>query len=487
MACNMQKNVLAIQNFHENNLPSLTRVHSLKKRLLVPAWWIEGLILHLGTKEPWFQSIAATRLGKTIAISSGVNLKNIIPLCSIWHEVISKSLRTSDDNDDRCLQIELNKFLTGTQDDLRNLCKQIESILASPFQLCEVKTSKKTKALQLSKNGYMSFIRRAQIEYNVDKITLHLTLSQSPQELCNPSEISSASPRFISINPVVIQCMGARSNKKLLNYLFLETFKQDATAHKNNWSSFYVENNSLASFHKDVLNSAPLLYDHGVLGWNNSAPNIKISEIKKQKLACVSTPPEKMSGGIYSWQLSAQTKEACELENTVGQKVFENQHGLLESHPDSTTLFPEPPADQLKLARAQKRVLPAHPVEKPKERVVKKTPTRPKEPNELIVSKKIREKPPTLFDDSSISAPLFKNQTPNPFSPALNVHKEHVEHTMTDNEFMICVSEFYESLKPIQKKVFERERRGMSTHQFRSYMMPILLRKKSLTPSSYQN
>lgn len=485
----MQKNVLAIQNFQESHVPSLMRVHSLKKRLLVPAWWVEGLIFHLGTKEAWFQSIAAAQLGKTIAVSNGVNLKNIVPLCSIWHEVISKSLCEST-KDDCSLQIELNKFLTGTQSEISNLCSQIESILASPLQLCEVKTSKKTKALQLSKNGFMSFVRRAQIEYNVDKITLHLTLSQSCQELCNPSELTSALPRFISINPVVIQSMGTRSNKKLLNYLFLETFKQDAIVNKNNGSSFYIENNSLASFHKEVLNSAPLLYDHGVLGWNNSAPNIKISELKKQKMTHDHITSDKMSGSIYFWQLSAQTRDACELESTISQKILENQNQneLLESQSesDSTTLFPEPPADQLKLARAQKRVYPRH-IERPKERSIKRAATRFKEPNELIITKKPKEKPPTLFDDISTSQTLFKSQVPNTFALTLNVHKEPAEPSMTDNEFMICVSEFYESLKPIQKKVFERERKGMSTNQFRSYMMPILLRKKAPAPTSYQN
>ena len=54
-----------------------------------------------------------------------------------------------------------------------------------------------------------------------------------------------------------------------------------------------------------------------------------------------------------------------------------------------------------------------------------------------------------------------------------------VKETLSDNDFIILVSEFYESLKPLQKKAFERERAGMNPEQFRVYMTPILKRKKS--------
>ena len=52
-----------------------------------------------------------------------------------------------------------------------------------------------------------------------------------------------------------------------------------------------------------------------------------------------------------------------------------------------------------------------------------------------------------------------------------------VKESLSDNDFIILVSEFYESLKPLQRKAFERERSGMNPEQFRLYMTPILKRK----------
>ena len=54
------------------------------------------------------------------------------------------------------------------------------------------------------------------------------------------------------------------------------------------------------------------------------------------------------------------------------------------------------------------------------------------------------------------------------------------KNVLSDDEFIILVSEFYESLKPLQKKAFERERACMTAEQFRAFMTPILKRKKTV-------
>ena len=48
----------------------------------------------------------------------------------------------------------------------------------------------------------------------------------------------------------------------------------------------------------------------------------------------------------------------------------------------------------------------------------------------------------------------------------------------TDDEFLMCVADFYESLTPLQQQAFERERRRMSPEQFRAYVTPALMRHK---------
>jgi hypothetical protein len=143
------------------------------------------------------------------------------------------------------------------------------------------------------------------------------------------------------------------------------------------------------------------------------------------------------------------------------------------------TLFPEPPPDQLNKIRKEK-ALKAEKIEKIEKKQDKKVIVTKKETIVKKASKKVTHQ--TLFDSSElvIAEDLSLDSVLNEGKKQIIKKKViSVKETLSDNDFIILVSEFYESLKPLQKKAFERERAGMNPEQFRVYMTPILKRKKS--------
>lgn len=471
----------------ESTLLSDSKIYALKKRLLAPAWWVEGILLSLGGKEAWFDSLIAKRLGKVITAPAKINAKNLVLMFGIWHEALSRIFTLENEN--LTLRFQINKYLSGTQKDVLDACKQLEELWATPYNLYEVKPAKKSKQLSLSKSGNYSFIQHAQIENDVDGIWLSMTLSHPIQTfyMSKKSNIHSTAfefkTSFISINPVVIQSMGRKASiKKILNYLFLEYSKQEGIEYNiNNWASFPIDTKNICSFHKEILLNVPSLYDHGVLGWNIAAPNIKLSELKSKLLEKAHNSLETQQNSIvYCWQMSEQAKEASELEQAISEKLMSFTHAkdleysdLVELPPKQEkrgTLFPEPPPDQLTLIRKEK-ALKAEKIEKKiepkKESVLKKS------------TKKIVAN--TLFDtENSKTDVQVKVEYNHEVKKRIVKKKElSVKESLSDNDFIILVSEFYESLKPLQRKAFERERAGMNPEQFRLYMTPILTRKKN--------
>ncbi|MES2615693.1 MAG: hypothetical protein V4591_09785, partial [Bdellovibrionota bacterium] len=461
----------------ENNLICDSRMYALKKRLLIPTWLLEGVLLVLGTKEPWFESIACSRLGKVFACPSNVNVKTLVPFFLVWHELVSKMFCLN--SKETTIKLQINKYISGTKKDIYEISKEIENIFSSPLKLFEIKPAKKSKTFSMSKTGSLNFIRHAQLENDVDGAWLTLNLTNSFQEICYPPELKNSihleSKNIVSISPIVIQSMGVRANlKKILNYLFLEFSKQESYSNNSNWNSFRIDCKKISHFHKDFLSTAPSFYDHGVLGWNNCAPNKKISDIKE-----MSKVPSHRHEIICSWQLSDQVKEAYEIENAISEKIMQQAGVCVETL--EASLFPEPPEDELKKAREERQFKKlvqekeqAAKVRNAEKKAVTKAESAPKRVRKKVVTQ-------TLFDDGIVvkkSPPIaVPKPAPIPSDSFCKVQNESIA-VVADNEFLVLVSEFYESLKPMQKRAFERDRKGMTREQFKAYMSSILQRKK---------
>jgi hypothetical protein len=215
--------VLATTPKQHISLISDSRIYALKRRLLAPTWWVEGILLSLGAKEVWFDSLIASKAGEFIVAPPQVTGKNISLMFAVWHEVLSQMFSATGET--LSFRFQINKYLSGTQKDILEECKQLEEIWATPMGLFEVKTSKKTKSLSLAKAGSLGLIHHAHIEQEVDGIWLSLSFSQSLQTFYSSQNkvFRSHSPRpsYVSINPVVIQSMGRRASiKKVINYLY---------------------------------------------------------------------------------------------------------------------------------------------------------------------------------------------------------------------------------------------------------------------------
>lgn len=479
----------------ETNLIAESKLYALKKRLLLPTWLLEGVLLVLGVKEPWFDSIACSRLGKIFACPSDLNVKSLVPFFLVWHDLVGRIFNL--ESKETTIKLQINKYISGTKKDIQEISKEIENIFSSPLKLFEIKPSKKAKAFSIVKKGSLNFIRHAQLENDVNGVWLTLNLTNCFQEICYPPELKNGahheSNNIVSISPIVIQSMGARANlKKILNYLFLEFSKQESYSNNSNWNSFRIDCKKIANFHKDFLSTAPAFYDHGVLGWNNCAPNKKISEIKEMNKHTGVKHPSHMREIICSWQLSEQVKEAYEIEHAISQKIMQRHdipyENKLNVNDSPSALFPEPPEDQLRKIREERRI---KKLQQEKEQAIKvrnaekkdilKTEVTPKKINKSVVTQ-------TLFDDGLLlkrnmqgkrdREPVFQTQAAVMKQPM----KHSQNHDLTDNEFLIRVSEFYESLKPMQKRAFERDRKAMSCEQFKAYMSSILQRKKNSSP-----
>lgn len=434
-------NALKIHSPSQAIIPN-TQLYALKRRLFVPSWWLLGTLLSHGSREAWFDHLAYKHVGRTIAAPMNVTSKNILVLLSIWHEIITQVLSNRTDEENQ-IRFEISSFLLGTKKDNQEICSQIESIWSCPLRLFEVKPSptRQNSAL-LSQFGNMSFSKQAHVTHDVDGIWLTLDLTQSCRQTCQPIELSryqDLQHNLISLNPTVIRSMGAKASmKKVLHYLFLE-YSKHLHDNKDQWNSFAVKSHGVSAFHKDMLSHCSSLYDHGILGWNNSAPAAKISHIKSQY-----SNDNLSSPVVFSWPISQQAEQAYQLESSLSSKLMsldQQTHFHEKPFVEKKTLFPEPPPDELRRLREKTLKEKMPPSDSKKRRTFDMQ---------------------TLFDDSSVRGKAISKAD-----------------VITDTEFMILVSEFYESLKPMQKKAFENERRGMTQDQFRSYMMPILQKKRS--------
>lgn len=486
------------QKTHElvdaNVIPS-TQMYALKRRLLAPSWWILGTLLSQGTKEAWFNHLISKYVGRVIASPPNINSKNILVLLTIWHEIISQLILKKEDKGQ--LRFELTPFLSGTQKDNQDICHQIEQIWSCPLKLSEVVTSHRQQSVALSKFGSLSFTRHAQVIHDVDGVWLTLNLSQSFRDICQPPELSqsqNASHSLISLSPIVFRSMGMRaSTKKILNYLFLEYSKHTNDNKDLNWNAFNVQTGNISSFHKDILSNSSAWYDHGVLGWNNSAPNVKISQLKSQQMN--SAHPCNV---VFSWPVSSQAEQAYQLETSLSEKLLRlDANTVHNTSPlcERKTLFPEPPTDELKglrekISRAKhvqnKQIVHRENRERKEFELRAESKEEFKLESQVEITTKFRPdvkkkkvfETQTLFDDSLLYGQSAKKVRPsNTQTPLKKIIPQ--PEVISDTEFMVLVSEFYESLKPLQKRAFENERRGMSKEQFRSYMLPILQRKKN--------
>lgn len=459
-------------------------LYALKKRLIVPRWWVVSVLLSFGVQRPWYRFLLKEFNNSNVIMNRKFKFRDVFFLLSIFHDV---SLKAS--KQDSKIYVSLKKLLHGTACDIEKKTLELKDYFSSSFSISKVNLDKKN----LVKQCRVSLFDYVRVDKDSKENYLELIPSAYFKKLLGSQAfdenlvIESSNESFISINPNMILSLSKRMcSKTVLNYFLFELLKQRSSLEGlKSWKAFQCASRDFPALHKEMLSLASKFYEHGLFGWSFSIPNIKISDVNKHM---ASSSNENSMGPVCLWNLSYQSEKAYELEKEISlrhssveerfqKKSFSNHNvepkkALPRNLSSSSgTLFPEPPKDELfeKKKVIFKNLISSQ--DKIDSRIQNnlneltcelKTETQDRAPKSTFIED--NESVSSLFDDG------YKNSSSlNTRSSSKNVNK---------NEFIILFSDFYESLNPIQKKTLEQERARMSPKKFKSYMLSILRRRK---------
>lgn len=439
--------------------------YALRKRLVCPRWWLIGvmsqwlvkdsdsLVSQIGIKEDDFVLSGSPLTAKTFPL-----------IVAFWTEILSQV--SSQDFKGNAVELNLGRILRGTAAELAEQREFLTSYLSSALRIQKLKMTQPKASSRRSKTNQVQTLSLSpesigliQIVENVVLIDsanqkLVVTFAKEPKKLFS-SEIRQLIPSSIlgeshsqarlseyvgavvTLQPDVLQAMSRSvSSKKLIPYLSLELMKSKNSSlvgdkvsdDQGVWRGRVLANKELALMHKDQLTRARSFYDHGLLSWENEAPRQRV-----RVLAANSRASNSSSGIVHCWRLSQHALDAIQFEQALTSFLGHNLN--VESR-------------TLEAGKHQKSSLNLPAIEAPATIKTIEACTPPKSPE---LERKL---------------------------PSHPIREQKTNKLWSDDEFLMCVAEFYESLTPLQQQAFERERRRMSPEQFRYYVTPALLRHK---------
>lgn len=345
-----------------------------------------------------------------------------------------------------------------------------------------------------------------------------LKSEKTRNQSAGPVEFGAA---VVSLQPDVLQAFSrATSPKKLCSYLTLELMKKSddpglscsSSESEQVWRGRALGLKELPKMHKEQLVKAQTFYDHGILSWENEAPKQRVRHLVH------GSPQQADSGIVQCWRMSQHALDAVQFERalsgvlrqqdtTAPQLAPAASRVMLEAAPVAASQvviespFAELQAEARELLKSQDTV---NVQELSKSPNVAKSPevTRSSEsfaknsvdvlPAQPASSGFPRISPSSssgfgaqrrvpVLDKSSLTVEqgaFVRNSSARPVAQTVtrDVSNSPKNNTLSDDDFLMCVAEFYESLTPLQQQAFERERRKMSPEQFKMYVMPALLR-----------
>ncbi|MEN9825554.1 MAG: hypothetical protein RI953_1299 [Pseudomonadota bacterium] len=337
---------------------------------------------------------------------------------------------------------------------------------------------------------------------------------------------------IVSLQPDVLQAMSRSvSPKKLCSYLSIELMKTSAESTPDElamaegvWRGRAMGVKEIAKMHKEHLARAQSFYDHGLLSWENEAPKERVRDLVGR------SPKQANAGVVHCWRMSQHALDAVQFEQALSN-VFraENTHArqlsgsavvALESLPcledPQTTIGNAISAPTDDLAKVQVDVVRSMPagnalkvqmntarsasIDVPSSAKVHQEPKlNPVSTVDVLLTKGAASVSGTsLSSGSRIAKVGVSSETVVPgtatsgaaliskveVSPSQSVAQSHGSNktlsartsVWNDDDFLMCVAEFYESLTPLQQQAFERERKRMSPEQFKRYVTPALAR-----------
>jgi hypothetical protein len=296
-------------------------------------------------------------------------------------------------------------------------------------------------------------------------------------------------PALVSLQPDVLQALSRSvSPKKMCSYLALELMKakeakvdsHDESAVDAVWCGRTLGLDELSKLHKEQLARAQTFYDHGILSWENEAPRQRVRSLAGRSLA------RSESGIVHCWRMSQHALDAFQFERALSAAFRENEFSCLAAPAaermcvtDGHENQMDQGGDDLFVSQIDRKNL------KESFESSMKQASQPSHSTELspqysdAFSAEAPHSLPLVKDSLKIrkdTVQLILQDESNTRQVVSKQNQHSRPSVWSDDEFLMCVAEFYESLTPLQQQAFERERKKMSPEQFKKYVTPALLK-----------
>ncbi len=326
--------------------------------------------------------------------------------------------------------------------------------------------------------------------------------------------LGKLSASLVSLQPDVLQALSRTvSPKKLCSYLSLELMKKDTGLESESdaeqvWRGRALAQRELSRLHKEQLARAQSFYDHGILSWENEAPKQRVRQLVNRG------PKLADSGIVHCWRMSQHALEAVQFEHALASIMQKSQDavGTLTSSATGrvgltaanvqTGLRAEVQNSDVGLrAEVQNSDVGLRAEVQNSDVVLRSEVSVAAASRRPDVPVSTSPRSEVSVETSAVSLPQMKPVLPRserivPMAESVPLEQDLVQRKtssktvvrsnapensakrefLNDDDFLMCVAAFYESLTPVQQQAFERERKKMSPEQFKKYVTPALMR-----------
>lgn len=491
--------------------------YALRKRLICPRWWLIGVMTQWLSKDADQLALQLTlNDGDWVLSGPPVSVKTFPIVVQMWTEIFAK-LSSGQVESDFVVELELSRILRGTSSEIVAQRSFVTEYLSSALRVQKVKTtasrpgsrrarsgSSQLPQMVLEAVGHVQVIENVVLKEGTDD-TLFVSFSRDPRRLFNedheellPSSLRGAEKSLddgsvlpnrleasvVSLQPDVLQALSrAVSPKKLCSYLSIELMKSasqssmtEFSSPEGVWRGRAMGVKEIAKMHKEHLARAQSFYDHGLLSWENEAPKERVRNLVSR------SPRQADAGVVHCWRMSQHAMDAVQFEQALSQ-IFRAEACQDQQLAGASQVVLGPVSAEIETPSP--RVAPS-----PSAEVVNKRDAMGK--GEALVQGTVVA-PPMRSSRLVASADVFvqgASSSQSSFVPAVEITPAQPVAqpksstrpvsskvgVWSDDDFLMCVAEFYESLTPLQQQAFERERKRMSPEQFKKYVTPALAR-----------
>jgi hypothetical protein len=444
---------------------------ALRKRLLVPRWWLVGTFClghRVGSKgDGLFEAFASERLGHVVYAASAISPRTLFCLANFWHAVCRSFLAAQDESaasvhPSRTITVPLSELFRGTVSERESAFADFRRAIMAPFEALQIVRSEKSRTqgqIILRPTGAATTLIRNLSFADDQTLTVEFLMpitevmsgnacgsDAAPGFLSNRDALVSAQTvtanrdsRIVTLSPNVLKWHGDKSSmRKLHLYLYLELTKslnrmpagRDEKSVSNpgigSTLAAKLSHEQAKDFFGDFVMRASGLYDHGVLGWSESLPPGRIADLM---------PVGACSGGgcLQLVRLSDHMIQVLRFEEAISQRLVPEASPVVGLQ--TQQVYPDPaPTRRLTHGESNKVNHQSHP-------------------------------------QCGTSA---SHRTSRRIGGLSRFAKRERSGADQEMEYVLKLAQYYESLSPAQRSELDREMKHRTQADFRAWLGPIL-------------